>query len=82
MAGGKARPRHDKGIKVSNGQLVKTGQILVRAINLYKAGSNVRGLDTLYALCSGKIYFTRRKTSHGRVRTFVNIVPEKKQKED
>jgi ribosomal protein L27 len=44
-------------------------------MNTYKAGQNVKGRDTLYALCSGKVYFTRRKTSHGRVRTFINITP-------
>lgn len=75
MAGGKARPKKDTAIKVSNGMLVKTGQILVRGINTYKVGLNVKGLGTMYALCPGKIYFTKRKTSHGRVRTFINVQP-------
>lgn len=76
MAGGKSRPKKDKALKVSQGQAVKTGQILERGISSYKAGANVRGLDTLYALCSGKIYFTQKKTGHGKVRTFINIKPQ------
>jgi ribosomal protein L27 len=76
MAGGKSTPKKDKKIKVSNGQTVKTGQILVRGVDTYKAGVNVRGLGSVYALCAGKIYFTRKKTSHGKVRTFINIAPK------
>jgi ribosomal protein L27 len=75
MIGGFSTPKKDKANKVSNGQLVKTGQILVRGVCSYKAGANVGGLDTLYALCSGKVYFSKRKTSHGKARTFVNIRP-------
>lgn len=75
MTGGKSRPKKDKAIKVSGGMLVKAGQILARGTLAYKAGINVGGLDTLYALCSGKIYFTKKKTPHGKVRTFINILP-------
>lgn len=75
MTGGKSTPKKDKANKVSNGMLVKTGQILVRGMSFYKAGANVKGLNTLQALCPGKIYFSKRKTSHGRVRTFINIKP-------
>jgi len=77
MAGGKATPKKDAGIKVSSGQPVKTGQILLRGLTTYKAGKNVKGLSTLFALCPGKIYFSRKKTSHGKFRTFINIMPEK-----
>jgi len=77
MAGGKARPRKDKCVKVSGGQLVKTGQILIRGLSTYKAGNNVKGLSALHALCNGKVYFTKKKTSHGRVRTYINIEPLK-----
>lgn len=77
MAGGKARPKKDKAIKVGSGQLVKTGTILARGFSTYKAGSNVKGLNTLYALCEGKVYFSKRKTSHGRVRTCINVSPKK-----
>lgn len=76
MAGGKSTPKKDKALKVSGGQSVKTGQILVRGVPVYKAGINVKGLGTLYALCPGKIYFSRKKTSHGKFRSFINIIPE------
>lgn len=75
MVGGFSRPKKDTALKVSNGQLVKTGQILVRGIPVYKSGINVKGLGTLFALCAGKVYFSKKKTSHGKVRTFINIAP-------
>ena len=75
MAGGKARPKKDKMLKVSNGQPVKTGQILIRGYSTYKAGKNTKGLDPVFATALGKIYFTKKKTSRGRVRTFINILP-------
>jgi len=81
MAGGFSTPKKDKANKVSAGMLVKTGQILVRGIDAYKAGLNVKGLGTLQAQCPGKIYFTKKKTSHGKARTFVNVKPvDKKDK--
>jgi ribosomal protein L27 len=76
MAGGKSTPKKDKAVKISGGQLVKTGQILSRGFNQYKAGKNVEGINNLRAACSGEIAFTRKKTSHGRVRTFINIMPQ------
>jgi len=75
MAGGKARPKKDKALKVSNGKFVKAGEILARGLNSYKPGQNVGGLGTLFALCPGKVYFTKKKTPHGRFRTFINIAP-------
>lgn len=75
MAGGKATPKKDKAVKTSGGQMVKTGQILVRGINTYKAGKNTEGMGSIFALVPGKVYFTRKKTPHGRVRTFVNVLP-------
>jgi ribosomal protein L27 len=75
MAGGKKRPRKDKELKVSSGEAVKTGQILVRGLGTYKRGLHVGGRDPIFALCSGSIYFSKRKTPHGKVRTFVNIKP-------
>lgn len=78
MAGGKATPKKDKAIKVSGGQAVKTGQILSRGVMTYKAGCNVAGIDTLQALCPGKVHFARKKTSHGKERTFINILPAEK----
>jgi ribosomal protein L27 len=76
MAGGKSTPKKDKAVKISGGQLVKTSQILSRGISTYKAGVNVRGQGLLYALCPGKVYFTKKKTPHGRIRTFINVAPE------
>ena len=75
MTGGFSTPKKDKGVKVSAGQAVKAGQILVRGLSVYKAGQNVKGLSTLFALCSGKVDFSRNKTSHGKSRTFVHILP-------
>jgi ribosomal protein L27 len=81
MTGGFSTPKKDKANKVSAGMEVLTGQILVRGVDTYKAGVNVKGLGTLFASCPGKVYFTRKKTSHGKLRTFVNIKPaEKKSK--
>jgi len=75
MIGGFSTPKKDKALKSSGGKLVKAGEILVRGIDTYKAGANVCGLGTLFAACAGKVYFTRKKTSHGKVRTFVNVAP-------
>jgi len=77
MAGGKSTPKKDKALKVSGNQAVLNGQILVRGIPSYKAGSNTRGIGTIYALCAGKIRFTKKKTSKGSVKTFINVLPDK-----
>ena len=74
MTGGKATPKKDKMLKVYSGQVVKTGEILSRGMNAYKPGSNVGGLGTLYALSPGKVDFSKKKTSHGKVRTFINVL--------
>ena len=76
MVGGFSTPKKDKGIKASNGQTVKTGQILIRGLTTYKSGKNVKGQGTLFALCAGTVYFAKKKTSHGQVRTFINVKPE------
>ncbi len=75
MVGGFSTPKKDKAVKSSGGKIVKTGEILVRGLDTYKAGVGVRGLGTLFALYPGKVYFTRKKTSHGKLRTFVNVAP-------
>ncbi len=77
MTGGFSTPKKDKMTKVSQGQSVKTGQILVRRMPTYKAGINVEGKGVLFALCNGKVSFSKKKTSHGRPRTFVNVIPDK-----
>jgi len=76
MIGGFSTPKKDKAVKVSCGMRVLTGQILIRGLSVYKAGFNVKGKDTLHALCPGKVYFSKKKTSKGKVRTFVNIAPD------
>jgi ribosomal protein L27 len=78
MTGGFSTPKKDKAVKVGGGQSVKTGTILARGLSAYKAGSNVKGLSTLYALCDGEVYFSKRKTSHGRIRTYINVSSGKK----
>ncbi|MDD2731343.1 MAG: 50S ribosomal protein L27 [bacterium] len=78
MAGGKSTPKKDKAVKASSGMKVKASQILIRGISTYKAGINVRGLATLFALCPGEVYFTKRKTSHGKMRTYINVKPAEK----
>ena len=78
MTGGFSTPKKDKATKVSSGELVNTGQILARGKPTYKAGVNVKGSGALFALCPGKVYFTKKKTPHGKIRTFINILPLKK----
>jgi len=75
MAGGFSTPKKDRMLKVSGGQLVKTSEILTRGMSVYKAGVNVRGTGTLQAACCGKVAFTRKKTPHGKMRTFINVLP-------
>ncbi len=75
MAGGKATPKKDKRLKVSTGQTVKIGEILCRGITTYKPGIGAKGLGTTYAICAGTVYFTKKKTSHGQFRTFINVKP-------
>jgi ribosomal protein L27 len=75
MIGGFSTPKKDHAMKTSGGKLVKTGAILVRGVDTYKAGVNVKGLGTLFATIPGKVYFTKKKTNHGKVRTFVNVAP-------
>ena len=76
MTGGKSRPKKDSMLKVSGGQVVKLGQLLCRGIASYKAGAHVAGKRDLVALASGKVHFTRKKTSHGRCRTFINVLAQ------
>ena len=78
MTGGKATPKKDKALKVSNGEYVSTGHMLARGMSTYRAGINVQGKGTMHALCPGKVYFTKKKTPHGKMRTFLNIAPLEK----
>jgi ribosomal protein L27 len=75
MAGGFSTPKKDEELKISGGQAVKTSQILVRGVNRYKPGINVRGLGTLQAACPGTVYFTKKKTPAGKTMTYINVKP-------
>lgn len=76
MAGGKSTPKKDKKTKVAGGESVKIGKILIRGVDSYKAGKNVRGRGTLYAVADGKVSFTRKKAARGGIKTFINVLPE------
>lgn len=75
MAGGKSTPKKDKTLKVAGGELVKKGQILVRGIPSYHAGKNVKGRGTVFALCDGKVAFSKKKIQK-TVKTYINVIPQ------
>ena len=75
MAGGKSTPKKDKKLKVSGGEMVKAGQILVRGVDSVKAGKNGKGRGTLFALCNGKIAFTKKKIGNTAVKSYINVIP-------
>ena len=68
------------GVKLSDGQFTKAGQIIIRQRGTkYHPGKNVkRGADdTLYAAVSGVVRFSKKqmKNFHGKLkqRTFANV---------
>jgi large subunit ribosomal protein L27 len=72
------------GVKISDGQAVKAGQIIVRQRGTkIHPGDNVRKGkdDTLYAALQGVVKFSKKKMEnfHGALkkRTFVRIEPQK-----
>ncbi|MBP9697848.1 MAG: 50S ribosomal protein L27 [Candidatus Moranbacteria bacterium] len=74
------------GVKIFGNQAVAVGNIIIRQRGTqFHPGKNVkRGEDdTLFALASGFVEFQARKVKDftGKIvsRTFVNILPEKKQ---
>jgi ribosomal protein L27 len=69
--------RETRGLKVSDGEEVNTGKILTRQGDKWKPGLNVGGRTNLFALCGGKIYFTKKKGTHNKIITIVNIKPAK-----
>lgn len=77
MAGGKSTPKKDKKLKVSGGMSVIKGQILVRTVDSFKAGRNVKGRGTLFALCDGKVSFTKKRDAGRTLKTYINVVPAK-----
>lgn len=69
-----------KGLRVTGGEFVKKSTTLTRQGDKWKAGKNVAGKGTLYALCDGEVYFTKRKGTYRKkkVYTFINIKPKTK----
>jgi len=67
-----------RGMKVSSGQLVKKGTILTREGSQWRAGLNVGGKNSIYALCDGKVYFSSRRGTYRTQKrvTVVNIKPQ------
>lgn len=77
-----SRPKH-LGVKVTDGQAVRSGQIIVRQRGTrYHAGVNVRraGDDTLYAGATGTVELKRKKATNftGALvsRLYVNVKPK------
>jgi len=73
--GAKGTPKKDKGVKVTAGQIVKCGQLLTRHINTIKPGANVKGINSLSALCAGKVCFKKKRTPSGKIRAYLAIEP-------
>jgi len=65
--------REVRGLRVAAGQKVKTGNLLTRQGDKWKAGLNVGGRTALYALCDGTVNFTKTKGKHNKVITKINI---------
>ena len=75
--GGKSHKfyRETCGIKVSGGQVIKTGTVLTRQGDRWKPGLNVVGMMKLTAACAGEVYFTKKRVKSGKIATFVNVRP-------
>ena len=75
-----SRPKY-LGIKISEGQAAKAGQILVRQRGTkFLAGKNVKkgGDDTLYALKPGAVHFlTKKKVGFNGSKRTVKVVEVK-----
>ena len=69
--------RETRGIKVSGGQVVKSGTVLTRKGDKWKPGLNVTGRMHLTAACDGEIYFMKKKSTYNRVITLINVKPSK-----
>ena len=62
-----------RGLKIAAGQKVKTGTILTRQGDKWKAGLNVGGRTILFALEDGAVYFTKTKGQRNKEITKINI---------
>ncbi|MBF0522202.1 MAG: 50S ribosomal protein L27 [Candidatus Omnitrophica bacterium] len=69
-----------RGIKVSGGQIVKAGTVLTRQGDKWKPGLNVGGRMHLTALCSGEVYFSRKRGRYKKEQTLINIRPVEEKK--
>ena len=69
--------RETRGIKVSGGQVVKSGTVLTRKGDQWRPGINVTGRMHLTAACDGQVYFTKKKSTYNRVITLVNVKSSK-----
>ena len=70
--------KETRGIKVTGGQLVKSGTVLTHQGDRWKPGTNVLGRILLTAACDGAVYFTKKRGNYRRAVTFVNIKPQTK----
>jgi ribosomal protein L27 len=75
--GGKSNKfyRETRGIKVSGGQTVKKGVLLTREGHKWQPGLNIIGDMHLLAGCDGEVYFTRKRSTAGKVITYINVRP-------
>jgi ribosomal protein L27 len=65
--------KETRGIKVSGGQTVRSGTVLTRQGDKWRAGINVIGRTHLTAACDGQIYFTKKKNQYKRRITLINV---------
>ena len=72
--------KETKGIKVAGGEKVKSGTVLTRQGDRWKAGINVTGKTHLTASCGGEIYFTKKKNTYNRLVTIINVKADSKSK--
>lgn len=72
--------KETRGIKVTEGQLVKKGATLTREGDKWKTGINTAGKSTVYALCDGTVYFKKRKGTYHKKKTFTTVNVKKIEK--
>ncbi len=65
--------KETRGMKVSGGQVVKSGTVLTREGHRWKPGLNVIGLTHLTAACEGEVFFTKKRGNYKRAVTYINI---------
>ncbi|MDP8212836.1 MAG: 50S ribosomal protein L27 [Candidatus Zapsychrus exili] len=65
--------KETRGVKVSGGQVVKSGTVLTRQGDKWKPGLNVIGRTLLTAACDGEVYFTKKKGNYKKEVTYINI---------